>query len=103
MGGLAAEVAAFVTEANVAAKSIGVEYLESLQRLVVTLGYTEGETYPVELVCEAIGKIDAIGGDFSVLEKAMTAAAAKQKAIICHELYVTRDGNMFMVFMLHRG
>jgi hypothetical protein len=38
IGRLARDVSAFASTHKIAAKSIGVEYLESLRRLVVTLG-----------------------------------------------------------------
>ena len=31
----------------------------------------------------------------------MSAAAAKQKAVICHELYVTDTSELFIVTMAH--
>lgn len=100
LGKLADEVASFASANRVAAKSIGVEYLESLQSLVVTLGYSEGgEHYPIRLQCTPMGKIDVLGQDFAVLEEAMAAASAKQQGIICHELYLTAEGDFFMVFM----
>ncbi len=100
LGSLADEVAAFASENRIAAKSIGVEYLESLQRVVVTLGYsTGGDHYPIRLQCVPLGKIDALGKDFSALENAMAAASAKQQGIICHELYLTAEGDFLMVFM----
>lgn len=38
---LAEEVSRFVRESRAAAKSIGVEYLESAGRLIITLGYRD--------------------------------------------------------------
>ncbi|MBI2686641.1 MAG: hypothetical protein HYX27_10020 [Acidobacteria bacterium] len=100
IGGLADEVAAFASANKIAAKSIGVEYLESLQRIVITLGYSdEGDHYPIRLHCVPMGKIDLLGSDFTALESAMSAASARQKNIICHELYLTAEGDFLMVFM----
>jgi hypothetical protein len=100
MGSLAEQVATFVREARVAAKSIGVEYLESAGRLIITLGYRDDEPwYPVQIDCVSLGKIDALGSDFATLERAMMEASKKQANIICHELYVTEDREFLMVFM----
>jgi hypothetical protein len=104
IGGLADEVAAFAKDAKIAAKSIGVEYLESAKRLVITLGYRDDEEpYPIRLNCVPLGKIDSLSGDFSGLETAMAEASGKFQNIICHELYVTDDGDFLMVFMTHQA
>lgn len=104
IGSLADQVAGFVREARVAAKSIGVEYLESAGRLIISLGYREDEPwYPVQIDCVSLGKIDTLGSDFAVLEQAMADAAQKRSNIICHELYVTEDREFLMVFMMHQA
>jgi hypothetical protein len=47
IGDLAAAVASFASQAKIASKSIGVEYLESVKRVVITLGYrSDEEFYP---------------------------------------------------------
>ena len=104
IGSLADQVSAFVSETKVAAKSIGVEYLESARRLIITLGYREDEPwYPVRLESVSLGKIDVLGSDFAALEKAMAEAAGKRSNIICHELYVTDDREFLMVCMMHQA
>ncbi len=104
IGALADEVAAFAGEAKIAAKSIGVEYLEAVKRLVITLGYRDDEeAYPIKLNCVPLGKIDAVSEDFSALETAMTDASSSFNNIICHELYVTGEGDFLMVFMTHQA
>ena len=100
IGSLAGQIASFVKESKVAAKSIGVEYIESAARLIITLGYRDDEPwYPVEVNCVSLGKIDALGSDVAALEQAMSEAAQKQTNIICHELYVTDDREFLMIFM----
>ena len=102
IGPLAEEISRFVKESNAAAKSIGVEYLESADRLVITLGYRDGEEgYPVKLSSVSLGKIEALGDDFADLERRMSEAAARFDNIICHELYVTEDHDFMMIFMTH--
>lgn len=94
------EIGKFVTENGVAAKSIGVEFLESANRLIFTLGYrTDEPSYAVKLTSVSLGKADVFGDDFSALEAKMSEAATNQKDIICHELFVTKDGDFFMAFM----
>jgi hypothetical protein len=102
IGGLAETVAAFATENKIAAKSIGVEYLESAKRLIITLGYRDDEAgYPIKLHSVSLGKVDAASGNFSALEQAMAEASANLSNVICHELYVTDEQDFLMIFMTH--
>jgi len=102
IGPLAEEVSRFVSESKAAAKSIGVESLESAGRLAVTLGYRDDEEgYPVRLTSVSLGKIEALGDDFGELERRMAEASARLPNIICHELYVTGDHDFMMIFMTH--
>ena len=104
IGKLADEVAAFVNKSKVAAKSIGVAYLEPGKGLVLTLGYTEdADPYPVKLHCIPLGKVDVKAGNFHALEASMAKATAKHKNIICHELYVTGGNDFTMVLMTHEA
>lgn len=97
---LSAKVSAFAVENKIAAKSIGVEYLESAGKLVVTLGYrADEEFYPISLHAEIIGKIDALGSDFTALEQKMAEASRKVSNIICHELFITENNDFQMIFM----
>ena len=101
IGDLADQITGFVAEHKVAAKSIGVEYLESAKKLIISLGYREGDdAYPIKVHTVSLGKIDGLAtGDMSRLEEAMTAACDKIDNIICHELYITDDGDFLVVFM----
>ena len=103
LGDLADKVSAFASENKIAAKSIGVEYLESAQRLIITIGYRDDEPgYPVAVHCTSLGTVtDVDTNDFSKLEQAMADAAAQIHNIICHELYVTEDHEFLMVFLTH--
>ena len=104
IGKLADEVAAFASKSQIAAKSIGVEYLESAGRLLITLGYRDdAESYPIKLHSVSLGTIDPTAKDFGPLEKAMSEASAKYRNIICHELYLTSQRDFMMVFMTHEA
>jgi hypothetical protein len=104
IGDLGAKVANFAKTAGVAAKSIGVEYLESLKKVVITLGYrTDEAPYPIGLQSIALGKLQVLASDFSALEKAMADAAEKHPNVICHELYVTESQDFFLVLMTHEA
>jgi hypothetical protein len=102
IGVLANKVAKFAEEEQIAAKSIGVEYLESPGQLLITLGYRDDEPYyPIQLHCTRLGKIDVLSGDYTDLEQAMQKAAQKHSHIICHELYATEDHELLMILMTH--
>jgi hypothetical protein len=104
IGALADDVAAFAKKAGIAAKSIGVEYLESAGRLLITLGYRDDEAhYPIKLHAIPLGKIDAMATDFTDLEKKLAEASGRYRNIICHELYVTGDRDFVMVLMTHEA
>lgn len=99
LGPVAHEIEKFVGDSKVAAKSIGVEFLEHAQRVIMTLGYRDDQPgRPIKLHCVRIGHFDP-AGPVAHLEKEMGAAAARLQNVICHELYVTDQDEFFMVFM----
>jgi hypothetical protein len=101
LGKLADQVADFAKDK--AAKSIGVEYLESLKQLVVTLGYRDDEApYPVELRTVLMGKHTITADSLHKLEEEMDAASQKIGNVICHELYVTDEHDYLMVFLVRK-
>jgi hypothetical protein len=103
LGELADKVSAFAADNKIAAKSIGVEYLEASESLIITLGYRDDEEhYPIKLETFNLGKMDNIGQDFSALEQKMSDASQSVNNIICHELFVTEDKEFLMVFMTHQ-
>ncbi len=104
LGALAGEVEAWVVRANVAPKSIGVEYLESLGKLILTIGYRDDEpAYRVGVTSVPIGRIAGLdAAELTRLEGAMGEASKKLQHIICHELFVTGTSDVVMVFMTYR-
>lgn len=100
LGDLDDKVSAFVKDNKLAAKSIGVEYLESVKRLIITLGYrNDEEHYPVRLHAVNLGKIEMLDDDFSILEQKMSEAGGNLSNVICHELFITEEHDFLMVFM----
>lgn len=96
---LGAQVERFVQERQVAAKSIGVEFLEGAEKLVLTLGYRDDEpAYAVRITSRSLGVVDELE-DLSGLEARMGEAAGTLAGVLCHELYVTGSGEFVMVFM----
>jgi|SRR5215471_7443690 len=103
IGPLADEISSYVSESKIAPKSIGVEYLESAKRLIVSLGYRDDEAgYPVTLHSVSLGKVNTSGADLNALEQKMAQASAGLSNIICHELYITDKQEMLMIFMTHK-
>jgi len=103
IGPLADEISRYVSESKIAPKSIGIEYLESAERLIVSLGYRDDEDgYPVTLHSISLGKLNTSGADLNALERKMAQASAGVPNIICHELYITGEQEMFMIFMTHK-
>jgi len=105
LGALAAEVEGWVAAERVAPKSIGVEFLESAGVLVLSIGYRDDEPpYRVKLSTVQIGTVDAVdAGQLETIEKAMANASSSLRDVICHELYVTADNTLLMVFMTHQA
>ena len=96
---LGAQVEGFVADGQVAAKSIGVEYLESAGKLVLTLGYRDDEPgYGVRITSRSVGVVDSLD-DLGGLEARMSEAAGNLAGVLCHELFVTDSGEFVMVFM----
>ena len=96
---LCAEVANFVTEHGVAAKSLGVEYIEHSRRIVLTLGYAKGQlTTPVRVECQKLGPLGNAPNEAEI-EAAMEVAAEATGGILCHEFYVDEDGEFFLVLL----
>jgi hypothetical protein len=96
---LGGQVERFVSERQVAAKSIGVEYLEGAEKLVFTLGYRDDEPgYGVRITSRSLGVVDEMN-DLSSLEARMGEAAGSLAGVLCHELFVTGSGEFVMVFM----
>jgi len=98
---LAAEVESFVSREKIAPKSIGVEFLESSRRVILTLGYRDDEPgYAVSLSSVDLGKLqDLEPATLTRLEGKMAEAAAHLTNVICHELLVTDEQDFVMVFL----
>ncbi len=98
---LSSQVAQFTSGSTIAAKSIGVEFLEAASALVVSLGYRDDETgYGAKLSAKSAGVLDfGSAASIAALEAALSEGAASSGDVICHELYVTGSGEAFTVFL----
>ncbi len=90
-------VRSFTASGSIAAKSIGVEFIDSSESLLISLGYAEGQPgYAVELKERAAGSVSAP----EHLESALEAAADEVGDVICHELFVDSAGGVHLVLMV---
>lgn len=93
----------FIALNKVAVKSVGVEYVEAIDKIVISLGYTEGqESYPIVLQSILLGQLAMKEGQSLAeeLEVALTKAAETQDdSVICHEFYVDKNGNYVALFL----
>lgn len=91
------EAREFFSHAGRTAKSVGIEYVEETDKLVLSLGYSEEGTVPmpVKLDCVSLGNLPL---ESQRIEAAMEDAASKAKNVICHEFYVD-DGEFFIVLL----
>jgi hypothetical protein len=92
------QVESFANLPNHSAKSIGVEYLEQSDEVLITLGYTdiEGQGNDVALKLISIGSLDQ---EPSVLEASIAQAAQSLHLVICHAFFIDKANQMQMVFM----
>lgn len=100
---LADVVSTWVAQTKVAPKSIGIEFIEHTKTMLLSIGYrksSDEQPYTVELVSTKITRVQEVGAEDLVrIEQGLAAAAAKTKNVICHELYVTDQDELFMVTM----
>lgn len=100
---VAPEVEKWVTAKKVAPKSIGIEFIESSKQLILSVGYRSDEpAYSIRLTSQKIGHVGELdAGELERLERAMSAAAANSRDVICHELYVNDKNDLYIVTMSH--
>jgi hypothetical protein len=89
----------FTKGGKVAPKSVGVEYLEDQRQLVLSLGYRDDEPgYPVTFTSVSLGH-PRLSAD--AIESAMQRAAADVPNVICHEFFMTENGEFVLILMSH--
>lgn len=98
--GLTTELKKFSSQDKVDAKSIGIEYLESSNEVIVSLGYAERRSKrKIDFKLKQIGNLSE---GSNVLEVKAEKAASKIENIICHELFVDNGKNFHMIFMVEK-
>ncbi|MFI5384948.1 MAG: hypothetical protein ACHQ50_02400 [Fimbriimonadales bacterium] len=97
---LSDRVRAYTASGSVAAKSIGIEFLEQGKQLLLSLGYATGQPgYPVTLRETTAGPLPE-NDEAGTLGRALEKAAVGAGDVICHELYVDAESVVHMVFMV---
>jgi hypothetical protein len=91
------EIEGWVKTNKVAPKSIGIEFLEDTKTLIMSIGYRNDEQHEITLNTALIGKLDI--DNLTKCEKDIEEAISGLKDIICHELFVTDEGLLHMIFM----
>lgn len=88
-------------DAPIAAQSFAVEYMESRNQFIVSLGYTEADVgYPIEITDNVVGPIPEWLSDApDQLCASMEAIVAEFSGVIGHELYVDNDEVVHLVLM----
>lgn len=89
----------FIAANKVAVKSVGVEYLEQEDYIVISLGYTEGQEHYSVVLQEV--NLGSLALDESVIASALTKACDGMENVICHEFYV--KGNNYTALFLKMG
>ncbi len=92
------KIESYVSKNKVSAKSIGIEFIEHTKEVFISLGYNkEGKYSAISIDAVNLGMVNL--EDTKAIEKMMSAAAKKQKNVICHELFITDKGEFTMIFM----
>lgn len=89
----------FIALNKVAVKSVGVEFVESINKIIISLGYTEEQKYYSVVLQEVV--LGDIPTDSTIIEQALTKACDGIDNIICHEFYVV--GNIYTALFLKVG
>lgn len=88
----------FVNQPNVDPKSLGLEYIESTSKSVISIGYEErsSASIPVSFKTVTIGNMS---DSMEVLEKNLESEQSKVANIICHDISVDAEGTLTVVIM----
>jgi len=89
----------FINREDVVPKSIGIEFLESNSKVVISVGHTiENEVdASYELTLVNLGKLDA--NNLEALELIMNQESSKLNGIICHEFFVSKESEVYSLFL----
>lgn len=99
MSELIMKIRMFTAGGAIAAKSMSLEYVEARNLYVMCLGFAELQTgYPVKLTEVEIGPLP-MDGELDPISMIMDQKAAEIGEVICHDIYVDKEGIVHAVFM----
>jgi hypothetical protein len=88
----------FTANTKVDAKSIGIEFLEADDEVVISIGYHEKtNNSKFDFKLKQIGELSQIGT--GLVEFEAEHVCSKLKNVICHEIFVDGNDNINMIFM----
>ena len=87
-------------DGSIAAKSLGIEFMEMRNQFIASLGYADGQAgYAVGLVETVVGPIPEFNDAPDQLCASLEALAEEYGDVICHELYVDNAEVVHLVLM----
>ncbi len=92
-------VHAWVTTDKVAVKSVGAAVAKG--KLMLTIGYRDDEEpYEIALHSSKIGRVGPLDGDETTrFTRAIEAGGMNWPPVLGHTLYVTKDGDLYLVVL----
>jgi len=96
------EFLSFLNGAKTVAKSVGVEFLEESNTLLVSFGYSEKKNATnYDLVVKKVGTFEN-SSSLPKLEASLEKIASKLQNVICHEFFVDNNKNFFAFFLVQK-
>ena len=99
---LLTQIEAYVTENNLAPKSISIQEAASNNTIYATLGYRDDQgAQRVRFEIRELGTIERLGGNLEQLQLAVSQASNSiGSGIVCQDLCTTPTGEFVMVWMV---
>jgi hypothetical protein len=95
------EVTEFAATQNISAHSLGVEYVEPLDQLIISLGYREeDDPTSIEIIQHTIGNIST--NSLAELESNFKKILDTFEKPICHEFFVNNAFDLIGIFMIEK-
>jgi hypothetical protein len=89
----------FTAGGAIAAKSLSLEYVESMDTYLLLLGYSDHQAgYPIKLTEVTVGP-HPNGEDADALGLVLDQQAAEAGDVICQSMYVDKENMIHAVFM----
>ena len=95
------KIQADAAQGTMAVQSFGVEYMESRNQFLVSIGYVEGQPgYPIKMTDNVVGPIPEWLSDApDQLCASMESIVSEFSDVLCHELFVDNDEVVHFVLL----